>query len=80
MLMHKQLTTEVLSQHVRNGTITLAGNSSLKIYGLFTCSSGKRMMKKNRVFFKNETEAIQLGYRPCGHCMYDQYKKWRLLC
>jgi len=79
MLMHKQLTKEVLSQHVRNGTITFAGNSSLKIYGLFTCYSGKRIKKENRVFFKDETEAIQLGFRPCGHCMRDQYQKWRLL-
>lgn len=79
MLAHQHLAKKELSIHLRNGRITLAGNGRLKIYGLLSCSSGKRMMKKNRVFFKNETEAIQLGFRPCGHCMRDQYLKWRLL-
>ena len=79
MWVHKQLTGEELSQHLKNGTITFAGNSRLKIYGLLTCTSGKRMKKENRVFFKNETEAIQLGFRPCGHCLRKAYAKWKLL-
>ncbi len=79
MLAHQHLAKKELSIHLRNGGITLAGNGRLKIYGLLRCSSGKRMMKKNRVFFKNETEAIQLGFRPCGHCLHDQYQKWKLL-
>lgn len=79
MLVHQQLTKEELSKHFRNGTITIAGNVRLKIYGLLTCTSGKRMKKENRVFFKNETEAIQLGFRPCGHCLRKAYVKWKLL-
>lgn len=79
MLLHQHLAKQELSQHLRKGTISLAGNGRLKIYGLLTCTTGKRMKKENRVFFKNETEAIQLGFRPCGHCIPDQYQEWRLL-
>jgi hypothetical protein len=79
MLIHQQLTKQDLSRHLKSGAITLAGNGRLKIYGLLTCSSGKRMKKENRVFFKNETEAIQLGFRPCGHCLPDHYQNWKNL-
>ena len=57
----------------------LAGNSKLKIYGTLNCSSGKRMKIENRVFFSSEAEAIDLGYRPCGHCMAAAYKRWKIL-
>jgi methylphosphotriester-DNA--protein-cysteine methyltransferase len=56
--------------------ITFAGNAKLKIYGTLNCSSGKRMKQENRVFFSLETEAIELRYRPCGHCMPVAYKSW----
>jgi methylphosphotriester-DNA--protein-cysteine methyltransferase len=59
--------------------IAFAGNSKLKIYGTLECRSGKRMKAENRVFFSSEAEAIELGYRPCGHCMTDAYKIWRKL-
>jgi len=58
--------------------ITFAGNSRLKIYGTLDCGSGKRMKMQNRVFFSSEAEAIDLGYRPCGHCMSGAYKKWKV--
>lgn len=57
--------------------VSLGGNSKLKIYGKLDCRSGKRMKAGNRVFFKDETEALSLGYRPCGHCMPDEYQKWK---
>ena len=79
MLSHTHLTRRDLSLLLQQGTITLAGNAKLKIYGLLTCSSGKRMKKENRVFFKTETEAIQLGFRPCGHCLRAHYLKWKSL-
>ncbi len=79
MLAHQHLAKNELALHLKNGRITLAGNGRLKIYGLLTCNSGKKMKKANRVFFLNEEEAIHLGFRPCGHCMNKQYKKWRLL-
>jgi Metal binding domain of Ada len=62
---------------IQRRTITLAGNQCLKIYGLLTCSSGKRMKIVNRVFFSNEREAIEKGYRPCGHCMQKTYLQWK---
>jgi hypothetical protein len=75
---HELLASKELKLLLKNRKIQLAGNVRLKIYGLLTCASGRRMRKENRVFFENEAEAIQLGFRPCGHCMYGQYQKWRL--
>jgi methylphosphotriester-DNA--protein-cysteine methyltransferase len=54
---------------IKAGEVTFGGNRKLKIFGRLNCSSGKRMLAKNRVFFKNEREAVAMGYRPCGHCM-----------
>ena len=59
--------------------ISLAGNKKLKIYGTLTCTAGKRMKVKNRVFFANETDAIANGYRPCGRCMPGEYGKWKTI-
>ena len=57
--------------------ITFGGYSKGKIYGTLSCGSGKRMKAKNRVFFKDETEAVSAGYRPCSHCMPAKYKAWK---
>ena len=57
--------------------IQFAGNRKLKIYGTLNCSSGKRMKIENRVFFKSAEEAIDEGYRPCGHCMREEYLRWK---
>ena len=65
-------------QLIRTGEIKFAGNRLLKIYGLLSCTSGKRMNKENRVFFNSEKEAIEKGYRPCGHCLRVKYKVWTL--
>jgi len=35
------------------------------------------MKKENRVFFKSEKEAIDKGYKPCGHCMREEYQNWK---
>jgi hypothetical protein len=64
---------------IDTGKVTHAGNRKLKIYGTFSCSSGKRMKVGNRVFFTDEQEAISCGYRPCGHCMRQAYQKWKAL-
>ena len=32
----------------------------------------------NRVFFSSEAEAIEEGYRPCGHCLEEKYKEWQM--
>ncbi len=62
---------------IRSGAITLGGYKKAKIYGLLSCSSGKRMKTENRVFFKDEAEATDAGYRPCGNCLPEKYKRWK---
>jgi methylphosphotriester-DNA--protein-cysteine methyltransferase len=68
-----------LKASIDKGEIQLAGNRKLKIYGTLNCASGKRMRMDNRVFFKSEEEAINMGYRPCGHCMRTAYLQWKAL-
>lgn len=53
----------------RSDQVQFGGNKKLKIFGLLSCTSGKRMKKENRVFFENEKEAVISGYRPCGACL-----------
>jgi methylphosphotriester-DNA--protein-cysteine methyltransferase len=61
---------------IHAGSMQFGGNKKLNIYGLLSCSSGKRMKAENRVFFECEAEAVAAGYRPCGHCMKEQYKRF----
>jgi len=68
-----------LKQLLVDDQIKLAGNRKLKIYGILQCTSGKRMKAENRVFFTDEADAIQNGYRPCGHCMQLEYQNWKAL-
>ncbi|MFD0794314.1 Ada metal-binding domain-containing protein [Mucilaginibacter litoreus] len=70
---------KALSLLLHTGAIQLAGNFKLKIYGALDCNSGKRMEAKNRVFFSEEGEAIDKGFRPCGHCMRTAYNEWKKL-
>lgn len=83
MISHEQLGTSkfqqlrCICQLISLGLISLGGNKRLKIYGKLNCCSGKRMKVENRVFFKNGQEAIQCGYRPCGHCMRGEFAKWK---
>lgn len=67
-----------LGSLIRTGEIKLGGYKKAKIYGTLHCGSGKRMKMENRVFFKDETEAIREGYRPCGHCLPERYRLWKL--
>jgi methylphosphotriester-DNA--protein-cysteine methyltransferase len=62
---------------IRAKDISFGGNKKLKIYGKLNCKSGKRMKRENRIFFVSTREAIENGYRPCAHCMYEEYKKWK---
>ena len=77
MILHSLITTSQLLKFIKNKEICLGGNKKLKIYGTLQCTSGKRMNFENRVFFLSEDEAIENGYRPCGHCMKNEYKKWK---
>ena len=77
MVRHSELTSKQLQKMVRAGKITSGGNRKLKIYGTLHCKSGKRMKTENRVFFRDESEARKNGFRPCGHCMREDYLKWK---
>ena len=78
MKFHREINSNQLIKLIKSSKVSLAGNIHLKIYGTLTCSSGKRMKKINRVFFKDENEAIGLGYRPCGHCLSKNYQQWKI--
>lgn len=77
MIRHSTLTDQQLRLMLRAGELNMAGNAKLKIYGTLHCASGKRMKKENRVFFSDEQQAIEAGFRPCGHCMRLAYMKWK---
>jgi methylphosphotriester-DNA--protein-cysteine methyltransferase len=77
MIEHSTISKPDLISQIKAGKITLGGNKYLKIYGLLTCKSGKRMKKQNRVFFTSELEALQKGFRPCGHCMKITYHNYK---
>jgi methylphosphotriester-DNA--protein-cysteine methyltransferase len=77
MMKHISISAREFKSKVREKQICLGGNEKLKIYGTLQCKSGKRMKKENRVFFRLEKEAIENGYRPCGHCMKSKYEDGR---
>lgn len=67
-----------LGRLIRSGEITLGGYKKTGIYGTLHCRSGKKMKMENRVFFKDEKQALSEGYRPCAHCLPEKYKSWKL--
>ena len=77
MIKHSEIDQSALIALIKEGKLRLGGNAKLKIYGTLTCKSGKRMLRKNRVFFESEVEALAAGYRPCGHCMRKEYLVWK---
>ena len=62
---------------IAEGKIKYGGYKLKRIYGRLGCAMGKRMKVENRVFFISEAEALQAGYRPCGHCMKEAYHSWK---
>jgi len=74
---HKNISDFKLRKQIKGAILRFGGNSRLKIYGRLNCRSGKRMKRENRVFFASELEAVQNGYRPCGHCMKTAYIRWK---
>lgn len=77
MIRHVEIDPLALHALITSQQIRYGGNQHLKIYGTLKCASGKRMNKQNRVFFKDEAEAVAQGYRPCGHCLRQAYRVWR---
>ena len=78
MIRHDQITDQQVKKFIRLAEIRFAGNVKLKIFGTLNCKSGKRMKRQNRVFFKNESEAIAREFRACGHCMKEEFGLWKL--
>ena len=77
MILHNAIDDRTLRGLIRKGVVSIAGNRKLKIYGMLSCFSGKRMRRGHRIFFSSRQEAINYAYRPCGHCMKDEYKIWK---
>ena len=78
MIRHRDISDKELWLLIKNKAVRLGGNAALKIYGTLSCTSGKRLKRHNRVFFSSEKEATDSGFRPCGHCMRADYKKWKM--
>lgn len=76
MIKHLDINDSDLRSKIKQNKICFGGNMTLKIYGTIQCKSGRRMKRENRVFFASENEAVKNGFRPCGHCMKTEYKKW----
>lgn len=60
----------------------LGGHKGLKVYGKLDCPTAIKWIEKgyyvtNRVFFKDEYDAIMAGYRPCGSCQKEKYQEWK---
>ncbi|WP_298425083.1 Ada metal-binding domain-containing protein [uncultured Kordia sp.] len=77
MIKHIEIDATELHQKIKRKEIVYGGNFNLKIYGTLQCKSGKRMKKKNRVFFRTIEQAKEFGFRPCGHCLRADYKIWK---
>lgn len=77
MIFHVDISDEQTHQLIKSGQARFTGHKRLKIYCFLDCRSGERMLRENRVFFKDETEAKTRGFRPCGHCMRDKYLVWK---
>lgn len=83
MIRHKDVGNKAFARSkdlllkIQSGEIAFGGNKNLKIYGRLDCRAGKRMKIGNRIFFENETEAIDSGYRPCAVCMKKEYLHWK---
>ncbi|RAW02642.1 Ada metal-binding domain-containing protein [Pseudochryseolinea flava] len=77
MFLNHTISKRDILRAIRRGDIVFAGHAKLKIFGRLNCRSGKRMNKVHRVFFRSEGEAIAADFRPCGHCMRQQYLHWK---
>ncbi len=77
MILHIDISDIFLRKKIQQKNILFGGNRKLKIYGTLQCKSGKRMKRENRVFFSSEQKAKNNGFRPCGHCMRNDYKIWK---
>lgn len=62
---------------------TLGGHRRSRIYGRLDCAAAARALARggyaaHRVFFADEATAVRAGYRPCGVCLPDRYRDWKI--
>ena len=77
LLRHDAVTDAALRARLRDGSLTMAGNRRLKIYGRLDCPAGRRMHRSRRVFFADMASALSAGYRPCARCCQAAYDVWK---
>jgi len=58
------------------------GHRRTRIYGKLDCRSALQAIARggyvtHRVFFRDESTAIAVGYRPCAVCMPAKYARWK---
>jgi hypothetical protein len=62
---------------------TLGGHGRTRVYGRLDCPVALSLiargydLRPHRVFFADEATAIAAGYRPCGACMREEYRRWK---
>ena len=77
ILRHDAVTEATLRTRFRDGSLTMAGNRWLKIYGRLGCPAGRRMRRGSLVFFADATAAEAAGYRFCARCCWASYDVWK---
>lgn len=61
----------------------LGGHSGTRVYGRLDCPVASSLIRRGydvrrtRVFFADEATAVAAGYRPCGACMREEYRRWK---
>ncbi len=61
----------------------LGGHRRTRVYGRLDCPVALSLIargfdvRRHRVFFADEATAIAAGYRPCGACMREEYRRWK---
>ena len=61
----------------------LGGHRRTRVYGRLDCPVALSLLRRgfeprHRVFFADEETAIAAGFRPCGACLRDRYRSWRV--
>jgi hypothetical protein len=61
----------------------LGGHRRSRVYGRLDCPSALRAIARGgyvrqRVFFADRATAVAAGYRPCGVCLREEYRAWRV--
>ena len=77
MIRHDAIDDDDLRQLIVTGHIRYGGKGRLRLYGRLDCTSRRRRKGASRVFFGDAAEAWEAGFRPCGHCLRDDYARWK---